>query len=105
MWQRKRLEIMQRDDFTCQFCGDKETTLNTHHILYLSSRNPWQYEDDCLITICEKCHEEEEKMKDADPYLLNALGLAGLSRHQLFAIALQLRRYLRNKEDRHPRFM
>lgn len=22
-WQRKRLEILQRDDFTCQVCSDK----------------------------------------------------------------------------------
>ena len=22
-WQKKRLEIMQRDKFTCQLCGDK----------------------------------------------------------------------------------
>ena len=55
-WQRKRLEIMQRDNFTCQHCGNAKETLNVHHKYYKENYNPWDYEDDCYITLCEKCH-------------------------------------------------
>ena len=34
-WQRRKAEIMLRDNFTCQICGDTETTLNVHHIRYV----------------------------------------------------------------------
>lgn len=39
-WQKKRLEILQRDEFTCQHFNDKENTLHVHHIAY--SGNPWE---------------------------------------------------------------
>jgi hypothetical protein len=54
-WQRKRLEIMQRDDFKCKLCNDSETTLNVHHYEY-GQGEPWDIEDSKLITTCEHCH-------------------------------------------------
>lgn len=62
-WQRKRLEIMQRDNFTCQLCGDKLTTLNVHHKKYNNDCKPWEYDNDTLVTICEHCHFEVEELK------------------------------------------
>lgn len=58
-WQKKRLEILKRDDFTCQWCGDKANTLHVHHLEYHKGRDPWNYDDDCLITLCVNCHECE----------------------------------------------
>jgi 5-methylcytosine-specific restriction endonuclease McrA len=59
LWQRKRLEIMQRDNFTCQSCFSKDATLNVHHTIpYKASAKPWEYEDDELITLCEDCHSQ-----------------------------------------------
>lgn len=62
-WQKKRLEIMQRDAFTCVLCKDKETTLNIHHKKYINGKKPWEYEDDDLITLCEDCHANIEFFK------------------------------------------
>ncbi len=31
-WQKKRLEIFQRDEFHCQQCGDGENTLCVHYL-------------------------------------------------------------------------
>jgi hypothetical protein len=62
-WQKKRLEIMQRDNFTCQLCGDKETTLNVHHIVYINNKKCWEYKNKDLITLCEHCHKEVEILK------------------------------------------
>ena len=56
-WQKKRLEIMQRDNFTCQFCGCKDRTLHIHHKVYEKGKKPWEYDNKDLICICEKCHE------------------------------------------------
>lgn len=64
-WQRKRLEILNRDDFTCQCCYSKENTLHVHHALYLKGRDPWEYENTLLVTYCEDCHKAAEEDRDA----------------------------------------
>jgi hypothetical protein len=58
-WQQKRLEIMERDKWTCQSCGKSGdgVTLNVHHAYYVSGRKPWEYENELLVTYCENCHE------------------------------------------------
>ena len=61
-WQKKRLEIMERDDFTCRRCGDAKTTLNVHHRRYERGRDPWEYDEKDLITFCEPCHEEATRV-------------------------------------------
>ena len=62
-WQKRRLEIMQRDEFMCQCCYDPENTLNVHHKYYIHNKKPWEYPSELLITLCEKCHESEEESK------------------------------------------
>lgn len=70
-WQKKRLEIMKRDDFACRSCGDKESTLNVHHAYYEKGKKPWEYPDSILITWCEKCHKlNHESMKGLQAELL-----------------------------------
>lgn len=58
LWQRKRLEIFDRDKWTCQSCGDSSSTLHIHHLKYFPV-DPWDYENYYLITYCHKCHESE----------------------------------------------
>lgn len=59
-WQKKRLEIMERDDWKCRGCGDTEETLNVHHLVYNNETgDPWDVPSDSLITLCEACHNEE----------------------------------------------
>lgn len=62
-WQKKRLEIMHRDSFTCQLCGDTETTLNVHHKKYLANTEPWDYPNDNFQTLCKHCHQCAEQAK------------------------------------------
>jgi hypothetical protein len=59
-WQKKRLDILSRDNFTCTNCFDTETTLQVHHLAY--AENPWDVDDSKLITLCEVCHEEFTEM-------------------------------------------
>lgn len=63
-WQKRRLEIMQKDNFTCQLCGDTESMLNVHHLTYHKDKKIWEYEDWELITLCENCHKEEHSSMD-----------------------------------------
>jgi len=53
-WQKKRLKILERDNFTCVHCGDTETTLNVHHKKYTGMA--WDAPDENLETVCEDCH-------------------------------------------------
>ena len=63
-WQRLRLLIFQRDNWTCQSCGCTENNLQVHHLKYLPGIEPWEYEPYFLVTYCEKCHETEHLIGD-----------------------------------------
>ena len=56
-WQRKRLEIMERDNFNCACCGSQFSKLNVHHLYYLKGLEPWEYDNEALVTLCNPCHE------------------------------------------------
>lgn len=53
-WQKKRLQILERDSFTCVVCSDKSTELHVHHSKY--SGDPWEADDEFLDTVCAHCH-------------------------------------------------
>ena len=55
-WQRKRLEILQRDNFQCTCCGDTESEIHVHHSYYEYGKEIWDYEDSTLFTLCSDCH-------------------------------------------------
>lgn len=54
-WQKKRLQVLERDHFTCQCCGAKHKTLHVHHYCY-TTPNPWDEPEDNLVTLCDECH-------------------------------------------------
>ena len=72
-WQKKRLEIMERDDFKCTACGDGTKTLNVHHLAYRKGAMPWDYEPTKLTTLCEPCHKHCEDMKEAANFWIAAV--------------------------------
>ena len=38
--------------------------LNVHHKIYFRNRKLWDYEDDCLVTLCEDCHHYVHSLSD-----------------------------------------
>lgn len=61
-WITCRDRILERDSHKCLWCGST-TVLQIHHKYYHklpnnSLVNPWEYEDDCFITLCKNCHEK-----------------------------------------------
>ena len=69
-WQKKRLEILQRDEWICQCCFDTESTLNVHHRIYSKNKEPWDYDNKYLLTLCEECHAEEKNQRKEEEQLL-----------------------------------
>ena len=66
-WKAKRLEILERDMKRCVICKS-ENNLQVHHRQYHFStilnsfKNPWEYENRLLITICESCHQKGHRL-------------------------------------------
>ena len=77
-WQKKRLEILNRDRFECQFCHEDKKTLHVHHLHYQNCE-PWESDNDFLITLCHECHElESTERRGAESDLLCFLKLKKL---------------------------
>lgn len=53
-----RKEVFKRDNFTCEFCGQKGYKLNAHHIRNWADNKSLRTDVNNGITICKKCHEE-----------------------------------------------
>lgn len=85
-WQKKRLEVMQRDGFKCVSCGDDSETLHVHHCYYVSGRSPWDYESETLITLCVGCHE--------------TIDMVG-SQSNKWALSCELAAYIQCNHDQH----
>lgn len=47
----------------CQNCGDEDNTLHVHHIRYIANKEPWEYDNSYLITLCVDCHETVSNLK------------------------------------------
>lgn len=60
-WRWIRLQILERDNNTCQSCGNQKRYLQVHHLI------PWEIShDNChlnLITLCCSCHNLLERKK------------------------------------------
>ncbi len=82
-WQKKRLEIFHRDNWTCQECHSKDKTLTVHHKYYIYHREPWDYDNALLITLCEECHQIWEDNKDIVSDFVKVLLIEGWSPLQL----------------------
>lgn len=66
-WQKKRLEVMQRDNWTCLHCDSTDRKLAVHHRFYVKGRLPWDYPNWVFQTLCEECHEEVHNPREKDP--------------------------------------
>jgi hypothetical protein len=56
-WQKKRLEVLERENFACEQCEDASTELHVHHTYYAKGRKPWEYDAADLRCLCKPCHE------------------------------------------------
>lgn len=64
-WQKKRLEILNEAGFECECCGDTKSQLQVHHGYYEKGKEPWEYDDETLWCLCDRCHEDAHKGRNA----------------------------------------
>lgn len=98
-WQKRRLDILNRDDFTCQMCGSKETTLHVHHLVYHDGRKMWEYEDWELLTLCEKCHNHEHLIGEVIDEKIFQLKSRGVSIEEINSLLEKIDAQLLNGND------
>lgn len=72
-WKNKREEILARDNYECQYCHNNKGILQVHHKYYLKYPNnkkvkPWEYPNEALITLCDKCHKWEHSKRNPKVY-------------------------------------
>lgn len=79
-WQKRRLQVFERDNFTCLSCNSTDRTLHVHHLKYFPNKDPWEYDLHYLITYCEKCHQTEHLIGDQ----IRLIHLEVLKEHPLF---------------------
>ena len=62
-WWPKRDEILERDEYQCCDCGREARyfELHVHHLVYHRGRDPWEYDNDDLVTLFRHCHEKRHR--------------------------------------------
>lgn len=81
-WQKKRLEIMERDGWKCRECGNGDETLNVHHYYYIPKCKLWEYQNKAFGTLCEVCHQKWTLYK-----MMLDVALGSLNAEQLRIVA------------------
>lgn len=86
-WQKLRLAIFNRDEWTCRNCFDSENTLTMHHLSYSPGKDPWDYPLENFLTLCKNCHEIEfETRPDYEKMLLQIIRQKGFMADDIFRI-------------------
>ena len=63
-WQKKRLQILERDNWRCVWCHDANVNLQVDHKRYERGKMPWEIGDQYLQTLCERCHVRATNLRD-----------------------------------------
>ena len=56
-----RLSVYERDDFTCQECGQRGGKLNAHHIKPWATTPDLRFDTSNGVTLCEDCHKKKHR--------------------------------------------
>lgn len=64
-YQKVRNEVRERDNWTCQLCGEKSNII-AHHIIPVRRNNKLIFEPTNLISLCNKCHIEKVNFREEE---------------------------------------
>lgn len=103
LWIAKRHWIIRRDKYHCQNCKrlffpeilkaksvlsngirtqlkgeiyiifEDLLNLQVHHKYYIKGNDPWEYQDDALITLCPECHKNEHEKTEIPVFKNNVI--------------------------------
>lgn len=57
-YRKWRNDVLKRDEYTCQRCGDLHWAMTAHHVQSFKTALDVRYDVDNGITLCRKCHTE-----------------------------------------------
>lgn len=66
----KEFYIIDERDFTYTK-ADTHSFLHVHHQYYIKGTLPWDYEDDCFLTLCVHCHFKLHETETIPVYIIN----------------------------------
>ena len=69
-WQRKRLEVMALNDFTCEQCDATDKQLHVHHRFYRKGANIWDYSREEFECLCHDCHNARHEKLDLLKFMI-----------------------------------
>ena len=94
-WEIRRRDVLKRDRYTCQFCGNMASEkikkmnqgysslvdyypivytsiqyyIHVHHKCYVLNILPWEYNEDDLIALCHICHDNYHQTNEVIVFL------------------------------------
>lgn len=63
-----RKSVLERDDYTCQKCGAKNTILHAHHLKDFHTHPKLRFEINNGQTLCISCHIKEDNLDGVRKY-------------------------------------
>ena len=69
-WKGYSYSLIKERNFTCHDCGrsfpGERNKLQVHHLHYRDS-NPWSYDPDEIVVLCEECHKKRHGILPSNP--------------------------------------
>jgi hypothetical protein len=97
-WIKKKDEICTRDNFSCRICYTTQKPMHVHHLTYFFDKEPWDYDNDLLKTLCKKHHENEHGCKEVFNNLLLEAMKKGFYYEDFLNIATVILKMFDNKQ-------
>ena len=69
-WQKKRLELLEKAEWTCKQCRETSKELQVHHMYYKKGLAPWEYPEDALLVLCKDCHVKVAELQEELAHLI-----------------------------------
>lgn len=91
-WQKRRLERLSEENFSCQICNNENEELHVHHLYYDKDKDVWEYPNKALIVLCKTHHDYEHSIEmDVKNDLFDSFKRAGFTNSSLLHIIIGLR--------------
>jgi hypothetical protein len=97
-WQKLRLEVFERNKWTCFDCGAKDRQLHAHHAYYEKGLEPWDYDANMIMCLCDKCHTRRHS---AIEIITSYSGLMPIGMLENVAKVVRLTRVMYNSNNAH----
>lgn len=79
-WRGYSYSLIKERNFTCEDCGrqflNERNKLQVHHLVYRDT-NPWSYNPDEVVVLCEECHKKRHCIIEPDPISSESSGYSG----------------------------